>query len=342
VFTHADVEWWVEEGNSLDRPISVGSVLMTTPQTFAQTMRAKLSRAAGIREPRLGRETIERVRDLVLGPVASPKPLTRNVGRYSYRNQPRERNEYFTLYEGHNTATGKRVWIKQFAITHLGRARAYGALAGQVLRGVNALEKLGPDPRLQQAFGSVEQDGNVFAILEPVDAPTLQQWLEQAPQPSRAERIGLLSQVAGTLSLLSRHEITHRALSPLTIRVRAGVPVLTDFDLCRIKGAATLPASGRRLFDRAYLAREADRPGDEVGPAADVYSLGRIACLVLAGALPCASYAEQGAWARKPGAFEQLAIDCGIADSEPLRRMLALDPAQRPTPSEILRWLQTW
>ncbi|HUJ57176.1 MAG TPA: serine/threonine-protein kinase [Kofleriaceae bacterium] len=156
----------------------------------------------------------------------------------------------------------------------------------------------------------------------------------------------MLEQIARGLAALHDRGIVHRDLKPANILVGGGVPRIADFGLARFADgtgafASTLTAtgltrSGEIFGTPAYLAPELASGVRDVRPSADVFAFGIIAYELLTGGKP---FAEPPVLARLdnraivPPALEPLPD----AQRELIARCLDLDPARRPSASELQR-----
>ena len=334
VFTNPNVEVLAADGAGALRAVThFGEVVVARPRQLSEHLKNVVRAVTGVGiAPPVDVAAIEQIVEHVLGRGKEqlPRPSRTSIGFYELINEPIEQTPYATLFEGTARSTGKRVWIRRVDALSLLRAdKERGAALAALRENVALQEHLPPDPRLQRVLATAEHEHELYVVVEPADEPRLLEWLDN--EPPREARVALLKGLSQVLALLGEYGVVHRALGSSTIRVRANAqPILTNFELCRLDSVATLPALGRNALDRAYLAPEADRPGAQIGPPADVYSLGRIAALVLSGKLPGATYIEQASWEREANAFPTLAKACGLRDDGVLRRMLSFNPSERP------------
>jgi len=131
-------------------------------------------------------------------------------------------------------------------------------------------------------------NGQDYFTMEYIEGQSLAQRIAQVPiDVPTAVRI--VSMIARAVEYLHREGIVHRDLKPSNILLDAqGEPYLTDFGLAKIFAPdAQLTATGVIAGTPAYMAPEqAAGRGREVGPGADVYSLGAILYELLTGVPP--------------------------------------------------------
>jgi eukaryotic-like serine/threonine-protein kinase len=137
-------------------------------------------------------------------------------------------------------------------------------------------------PNLVSVY-DVDTDGeSVLIVMEYVEGPTLAQELESGPlaPPRVADIVG---QIAGALDQVHAQGIVHRDVKPANILLRPdGMVKLADLGIALASETTQITVSGTVLGTAAYMAPE-QLDGDEVGPAADIYSLAAVAFEALSG-----------------------------------------------------------
>lgn len=145
-------------------------------------------------------------------------------------------------------------------------------------------------PNIVQIHEVGEHNGVPFFSLEFVDGGTLSEKIEDRPlSPRKAAE--LVKQLAGAMHFAHQHGIVHRDLKPGNVLMTTtGVPKVTDFGLAkRIDGEAqsSQTEAGSILGTPSYMAPEQAKGAiTEIGPLADVYSLGAVLYHLVTGRPP--------------------------------------------------------
>ncbi len=156
----------------------------------------------------------------------------------------------------------------------------------QVLAGLN-------HPNIARLLdGGTTEDGRPYLVMEHVDGQPIDRYCDGRRLPTR-ERVRILRAVCAAVHHAHQHTVIHRDLKPGNVLLTAdGTPKVVDFGLAkRAEGAGDTPhsltATGAVVGTPSYMAPEqAGGKGREVGPAADVYSLGAILYELLTGRPP--------------------------------------------------------
>ncbi|WP_329054927.1 protein kinase [Amycolatopsis sp. NBC_01488] len=184
----------------------------------------------------------------------------------------------------------------------------------------------------------------VFAVLEEEDRP----WLIMEYLPSKSfavlvreepvsvdDAIRVGAQISSALAGAHRAGIVHRDVKPANILVSEdGTAKITDFGISRAIGDVKLTATGEIAGTPAFLAPEVAR-GEDADFAADVFSLGATLYAAVEGQPPYGTadnpiallYRASSGEIEPPAKAERL--------TPLLLRMLATDPAERPSMDEV-------
>lgn len=139
--------------------------------------------------------------------------------------------------------------------------------------------------------GGSTDDGRPYLVMELIDGEPIDRYCERCGL-SVFERLELFVRVGEAVAFAHRNLVVHRDIKPSNILVTAGGEVkLLDFGIARLlqPGHADphLTATQQRLLTPAFASPEQIR-GEPVTTATDVYQLGVLLYLLLAGRHPCA------------------------------------------------------
>lgn len=130
--------------------------------------------------------------------------------------------------------------------------------------------------------------GRPYFTMALVDGPNLRGFVDANGQPSIPTIVSLFAQIVAGVAHAHRHGIVHRDLKPANVLIDTdGRPRVTDFGLAKRASAdSQLTATGQVVGTPAYMPPEQARDSKDVGPPADVYSLGAILYYLLTGRPP--------------------------------------------------------
>lgn len=174
-------------------------------------------------------------------------------------------------------------------------------------------------PNIVPIYDAGESDGLLYYVMEFVDGETLADRLKRGPLPP-AEAIRLARDLLAALSAAHAHDVVHRDVKPANIFLRGSQILLGDFGIARWRRDSDpgLTKSGQYIGTPSYMAPE-QREGVAATPRSDVYSTGMVLYEACTGRRwPAYQPPDRADWSAVPSAL--------VA---PVRRALALDPAER-------------
>ncbi|HWU23620.1 MAG TPA: serine/threonine-protein kinase, partial [Nocardioides sp.] len=173
-----------------------------------------------------------------------------------------------------------------------------------------------------------------FIVMELVEGPTLAEALAAGPlDPDRVRAIG--EHVAAALAYAHEQAIVHRDVKPGNVLLRPdGTACLADFGIaCMVGRSMVHTTEGLVVGSPAYVAPE-QVAAEDVGPAADVYSLGLVLLEALTGRRAFEGTGVDVAYARMRSA-PTIPVSLGTPWVTALAAMTARDPAERPAAADV-------
>jgi eukaryotic-like serine/threonine-protein kinase len=256
------------------------------------------------------------------------------IGRYELERQLGH-GGMASVYEARDTGLERAVAVKLLAENLAGDEE----LRKRFLREARLAARLS-HPNVVNVFDAGEDGGRPYIVMELVRGETLAERGRVSPEEARDFAL----QAARGLAHAHEAGLVHRDIKPGNLLVRAdGTLKIADFGIARAAEATALTKAGTVLGTAAYLAPE-QALGEDVTPAADVYSLGGVFYELLTGRPPfefdsLAELAEkQRAMAITP--VRELAPDTPRDLEDLVMRCLARNPLYRPSAAELVRELE--
>jgi hypothetical protein len=205
-------------------------------------------------------------------------------------------------------------------------------LARRLAQEVRVHERM-EHPGLIRLISTGVADGQAYLITELIEGTTLAASLRDRPLGSRlTAKMGKI--VAEALAYVHAQGIVHRDVKPSNIMLGAdGRALLGDFGIARLVDGATFTVDGTTVGTAAYMAPE-QLEDHQVGPAADIWSLGVVLLESLTG-----RRTYDGSWneiiARRLSTPVPLPGDLPVPWKLLLTGMLDHRPAQRLDGAEV-------
>ncbi len=171
-------------------------------------------------------------------------------------------------------------------------------------------------PAVVPVYDAREEDGELIVAMRLVEGGDLKKRIAAGGPLPPDEAIELLGQVAAALDAAHAAGIVHRDVKPHNILLEGERAYLTDFGLAKALGDSGVLSGASVVGTVEYMSPEQWR-GEQVGPAADVYSLGCVLYECLTGVVPYARRAGEAA-PRMPRGLDAV-----------IERAVSKDPAAR-------------
>ncbi len=189
-------------------------------------------------------------------------------------------------------------------------------------------------PNVVNLFDYIEENNNVFLVMEYIDGETLEQMLLKRRCLSVAEAFYVARGVLDALMFMHKHGVIHRDIKPSNIMVSSSGHVkVTDFGIARLADDEhSITRTGVHVGTLYYMAPEVLSRG-EISPAADIYSLGVMLFQLLSGRLPFTGrtdYEVMTAHLRlQPPSIREFNPEVPVDLERVVLRALAKDPEER-------------
>ncbi|OKL53832.1 hypothetical protein BSZ39_07425 [Bowdeniella nasicola] len=185
-----------------------------------------------------------------------------------------------------------------------------------------------------QVLDAEVDDTDAFIVTELVDGPTLHDDVETWGAYDAAELAGLASGLKRALEQIHAAGVVHRDLKPSNVMMDASGPVLIDFGIAQVADDARFTATGLVTGTAGFLDPQA-LAGKDPSPAGDWWSWAAVLCFAGTARPPFGTGPAQGIIARLHSERPDTAgLPANVA--EILTAALAVEPEDRPNPSEVL------
>jgi len=208
----------------------------------------------------------------------------RHLDPYQVMDTVRE-TDHSEIVKAWDTDLGRMVALKTFRISH---GIHDESAKKQLLREARLLAQF-DHPNIGKVYNLLHEPLRV--VMEWVDGSSLKDILDSGEKLTAKETIHIAIKLSDALRYAHERGVTHRDIKPGNIIVDNDLePVLIDFDIARVSALETISrqrdGSYSYVGTRRYSAPEQFINPEEVGPSADLFSLGLVLYELLAHQLP--------------------------------------------------------
>jgi serine/threonine protein kinase/outer membrane protein assembly factor BamB len=173
-----------------------------------------------------------------------------------------------------------------------------------------------------------------------IPGPTLAEQVKRNGPMAPAQVRRLMAGLAEALRDIHRVGVVHRDLKPSNVLLAEDGPKVIDFGISRPKDSELRTETGKLIGTPPFMAPEQFRRPREVGPAADIFALGSVLVHAATGRGPFDS--DSPYLVAYQVVHDEPDLTGMPEDLAPLvQRCLAKEPADRPTPDELMRALRS-
>ncbi|MEM7416906.1 MAG: protein kinase [Gemmatimonadota bacterium] len=145
-------------------------------------------------------------------------------------------------------------------------------------------------PHILPLFDSGEADGFLYYVMPYVEDESLRLTLKRTERLPREEAIRITIDLARALDYAHGKRIVHRDIKPENILITAGGALVADFGIALLlqdeETPDAAPAQVLNVGTPGYMSPEQRTGAHAIGPASDVYALGRVLAEMITGQSP--------------------------------------------------------
>ena len=241
------------------------------------------------------------------------------------------------VFRAHDRVLDRIVAVKVLRTEH-GRDQDFVARFFREARAVASLSH----PNIVDIYDYGTDKASNFIVMQYIEGTDLKALLQREGRLTPARAVAIASGALRGLGAAHERGLIHRDVKPQNLLVRAsdGLVKLTDFGVARALGGPQHTAEGLTFGTAHYMAPE-QATGGQIGPAADLYSVGVVLFEALSGRLPfdaetALAVTAQHVHAPLPS-LASIVPEVPAALARVVERALAKDPAARYPSAEALR-----
>ena len=232
------------------------------------------------------------------------------------------------LYRGIQTSLGRPVAIKVMKGALSGTPEAHEMFEWES----RIVARLDHPHIIRVIDRGLTSDEMPYFVMDYVEGLTLKDAMKSNKLSDR-RKLRIIMQVAKALGYAHKNNVIHRDIKPGNILLdREGNARVVDFGIARLSEdteVSSVREEGMTVGTPAYMAPEQKRGAAFTSSASDIYSLGVIMYLMLAGKLPKAGYPAPSHFnAKIPSSLDKITMAC-----------LADDPDRRPSADKLVALL---
>jgi serine/threonine protein kinase len=227
--------------------------------------------------------------------LKDPGPPT-HIGRYEIRKEL-GRGMMGVVYEAHDPTLGRTIALKTIQVPMAASKREREDYERRFLAEARIAARLShPGIVVVHDVARDGEHGILYIALEYLHGRTLAEVVAEGPLDWR-ETLRIVGRVAEALRYAHAQGVVHRDIKPANIMlVASGEPKIMDFGIAKLE-AAQLTSTGQFFGTPLYMSPE-QALGETVDARTDLFSLGSVAYMLLAGRAPFEASSVPGILAR--------------------------------------------